>query len=644
MGKQARVFLVFTPIVFFGLLLFLSLPLTATGDSLQGQSRALPQAPMLQGAVESEPNDTIETADAIAVNLTMQGRIPVTRKEDIDWYRLVIPAADVGREYRATLEESVPSGDYNLELSLYDSEGDLVDLQQSGSTDIVEWSSSVITYYLQVRAESYDVDATTDAVYDLTIVRFDQPPPTATPVPWDTCEVNDDPNGTWSPDAPPGGPCPLSVSVEYVDLNFVPYPGQPAPNDDYFTFLAKAGRTYRISTDVFNGADTEMWLLDPNNNQISYDDDGGDGAGSRIVATLGDGFYKILIRDRLVNSSPPASQTYDVLVEDVTPATSTPTTTPGPGTATVTVPPPSIPGNPDVFEPNFGFANASLIGLDAKYANLNFVPWSGTDPDTDFYKLWVTAGKLYTCETTELGTASNTNILFCKIPPGETPPVVVNDEILTRMCFAGNDDVAPFDPNDPYRSRLTYFATANDYLYIVVGQVGRERILPEEWANLNYSLRCFIDLPGTATPTPTSPYIPPPPTATSAPVVNTPVPPSPTPLRLVVRPMSTPTPPPTPLPVVTPTPELYTIEVLVYYDENENGLFESGEGISSVLARVHEALSGELLSIDYTDETGRLRFSVPAQGPVRVSVPFFGFNQVIAATNTEIQIRIAPNP
>jgi hypothetical protein len=63
-----------------------------------------------------------------------------------------------------------------------------------------------------------------------------------------------------------------------------------------------------------------------------------------------------------------------------------------------------------------------------------------------------------------------------------------------------------------------------------------------------------------------------------------------------------------------------------------------------VLARAYDALSGDLLSIDYTDEVGALRFTVPADGPVRVSVPFFGFNQVVTTISADIQIRIAPLP
>lgn len=636
MSNRASLALAFLPVLLTGLLLFLGQTMAVSGSELSGRAFSPPAAPLLQGGDEVEPNDTLDTANPIDVNLTMSGRIPLTQTGDIDWYRLILSDTDLGRDFRATLDELVPDPDYRLELNLYDADGSLVDSGSSGSSTTLDWTSSVITYYLRVRAVDFDIiNAPGDAYYGLTAVRFASEPtstPTATPVPWDTCEVNDNPDGTWSGDTPPGGPCQLSVGLERTDMNFVPYNGQAAPNPDFYTFLAKAGRVYRITADVHGGADTEMWLYDAANAFIAYDDDGGTGSGSRIEVGLDDGFYKILVQDRVGSTDPPASQTYDIQVQDVTEPTLTPTSTPLPGTGTPTPVPPSIPGRPDSLEPNYSFERASLIGLDRLYTNLNFVPWAGTEPDTDFYKLWVASGMLYTCETSDLGTATNTNIIFCNGPSWD-------------YCFAGNDDVRPFDPSDPYRSRLTTFASYDGYLYIMLGQVGAEQILPEEWENLSYSLRCYIDMPGTATPTPTSSYIPPTPRPTSTPGAAeepTPTPTSPPPL--VVRPMTSPAPPPTSQPVVTPQPRLYAIEMSLYYDENENGQADPGEGISDVLARAYDAISGERLSIDYTDETGFLRFTLPAEGPVRVSVPFFGFNQVVTTTDAYIQIRIAPRP
>ncbi len=634
MSRQARIGVTLIPVVFWGLIIFIGLTTTARGSEPAGGAFAQRAGLLLQGATETEPNDTLDTADAIDVNLTMRGVILTTQTDDIDWYRLILSDTDLGRNFQATLEEVLPDADYQLELNLYDAGGSLVKTASSGSTTLVDWTSNVITYYLRVRATEFDVpNAPGDLDYNLTIVRFattPTPSPTATPVPWDDCEINDNIDGAW-----PGGPCLLAVGIEETDLNFVPATGQPAPNNDYFTFLAKAGHVYRVTTSVAGGADTEMWLYDPSNAQIAYDDDGGDGYGSRIERTLGDGYYKMLVRDRNVSASPSTAQTYDIVVEDLTPSTPTPTPTGTPGTPTVTPTPLSIPGQPDAFEPNYDFSRAALIGLDTKYTNLNFVPWSGTQQDNDFYKLWVVAGKLYTCETLELGTATNTNM-------------ILYSAANFQSGFAGNDDVVPFDPADPYRSRITFFSSYNGYLYILLGQVGAAQVLPEEWADLSYSLKCFIEQPGTATPTPTSAFVPPPdqPSATPQPTLPSDAPtalPTATPAQLVVVPMTTPTPPPPPA-ATTPAPELFVIEVLLYFDQNSNAQSDPQEGVSDVLVRAFDALTGEMLSIDYTDEMGYLRFTVPGSGPIHVNVPFFGFDQIVTQSNSSIQIRIAPRP
>lgn len=71
---------------------------------------------------------------------------------------------------------------------------------------------------------------------------------------------------------------------------------------------------------------------------------------------------------------------------------------------------------------------------------------------------------------------------------------------------------------------------------------------------------------------------------------------------------------------------------------------DPGEGILDVLARAYDAISGDLLSIFYTDTNGIVRFTVPTKGPVRIRVPFFGFDQIVIGQNSSIQIRILPRP
>ena len=105
MNRRATLTMAFTPIVLLSLFLFLGQAMVVSGDGSQSVLFGLPEAPLAQGATETEPNDTIDTANPIDVNLTMAGTIPIARTGDIDWYRLTLPDTDLGRDYRATLEE-----------------------------------------------------------------------------------------------------------------------------------------------------------------------------------------------------------------------------------------------------------------------------------------------------------------------------------------------------------------------------------------------------------------------------------------------------------------------------------------------------------------------------------------------------------
>jgi len=597
-----------------------------------------PARPMWQGGSETEPNDTPGQANTIVVNESMSGMVPLSNPSDVDYFVLT---TEIGRDYQVTLNESPVDGDYQFEIALFDSDQNFLDSANTGGgTGILEWTAGTDQYYFRVLALHIEVQ---DAPYDVNVIRFPLEPTPTSPPSWDACEINDTLTGSWSTDVPPGGPCPVSVGADVSDLNFVPYTGQASPNPDYFLVSVKAGRNYRLQTAVDAGVDTMVYLYLPGETddarfEDSNDDAPGLGLGSRLEWTPStDGAYLI----KVVNLEPlphESDETYTLTVTDISPTptpTYTPVATPTPGTPTATPTPLGIPGAPDVFEPNYDFSRAALIGLDTKYTNLNFVPWSGTQPDNDFFKLWVVAGKLYTCETLELGTATNTNMILYSAPNFQSG-------------FAGNDDVAPFDVADPYRSRITFFSSYNGYLYILLGQVGAAQVLPEEWADLSYSLKCFIEQPGTATPTPTSEFAPPPAQPSATPQSTSPSDaptalPTATPAQLVVVPMTTPTPPPPP-PAATPVPELFVVEVLLYYDQNNNAQSDPQEGISDVLVRAFDALTGELLSIDYTDEVGYLRFTVPGAGPLHVNAPFFGFDQIVTVSNTSIQIRIAPRP
>ena len=66
------------------------------------------------------------------------------------------------------------------------------------------------------------------------------------------------------------------------------------------------------------------------------------------------------------------------------------------------------------------------------------------------------------------------------------------------------------------------------------------------------------------------------------------------------------------------------------------------EGVEDVAVAIYDNITGELLAFGYTNEAGMIRFSsLLVSGAVRISIPFFQFNQVVVGDAT-IAIRIAP--
>ena len=192
---------------------------------------------------------------------------------------------------------------------------------------------------------------------------------------------------------------------------------------------------------------------------------------------------------------------------------------------------------------------------------------------------------------------------------------------------------------------MSWLSGYTGYAYILVGQV----ILPRanEAAGRTYALQCTIGLPNTPTPiasatplfTPT-PLVPPtpiPPEATLTPF--------PTPRlaqNLPVRELppiggnliATPTPAPTPMPI--------SLDVQVFTDQNKNGLLDRSEGIANVSVRILDENTQTPLGQAFTDGEGRVRFAITNDGPIRLSVPLFGYSTVVTEPNTIVRIGLVP--
>jgi len=400
------------------------------------------------------------------------------------------------------------------------------------------------------------------------------------------------------------------------------------PKDDWFRLdNAKLGWTYQVKAypDKTNNYNLGIIVYKANLTPIITDTTTNNNyAEITLVAdSYGPYFFKVF-----QISQQCSGETYHLDFSSAAPtptptATSTPTPTP---TSTPVPGATAIPGA-DQLEPNYDFDHAATIGTDITY-EANFIPWGGGGEDNDFYKIWIKPGLHFTCETLDLAPGVDTNMIVFDGPSWDN-------------AVGGNDDVELGD----YRSRFSYFSTYEGWLYILVGHGGR---LPaSELEDSDYKVRCEKQVPGqpTATSIPESTRTPqptaPPGSATVTPTTSGSPIATPAPSEgLTVRTLTT----PTPVPATTPAPRFVPISLLVYYDANDDHQPGAGEGIAGVSAQAYEAVTNQLLAQGFTDEQGSLEFTVAAQGPVRVSVPFFGFSQLVAGEGASIYVRVPPQP
>jgi len=284
----------------------------------------------------------------------------------------------------------------------------------------------------------------------------------------------------------------------------------------------------------------------------------------------------------------------------------------------------------DQYEPNFDFNIATTLAPGLPY-DMNFVPWGGGDVDNDFLKVRVKAGLQLTCETSDLDAAVDPRMVFYS-GPGEQYYIMANDDIEL-----GN-----------FNSRLSYYATYEGYVYILVGQ--GTRMDARDTVDSDYTITCDLSIPGTMpwqpgqgpTPTPGPDKDLPTPAPTPTPQVSVVATPTPPPLvddveltfRLVTRPSP-----------ATPTPEpsgFRTFRVVVYFDADQDGVLGAGEGVAGFYVQVLSPDGQQDLAQGYTDDQGQLSFTVPTIGTVRVVVPLLGVDRLIESSKPEVKIRIAP--
>jgi hypothetical protein len=448
-----------------------------------------------------------------------------------------------------------------------------------------------------------------------------------------TCQVNITTTPNVSNNFTPGS---AATVATYGGLALIPQTNVPPPTsivptvavDNWFILInatANYSYTFAATPDLSQNYNIGMELYGAPPSfpgaatLLAQDINTGDGTGAQLSYSFpGVGPYYIRV---FQISSYCSGSTYSLRFTSLAP-TPVPSITPSP---TKTIGPSATPyaGAPsvDVFEPNNNFDQATTLGLNVKYDNLNFVQWdvNSTEWDNDFFKVRVKPGMLVTCRTLQLKPGTDTNL-------------ILYDQNLNGIN--GSDDVDR--ANGDLSSSVTYFVTYEGWLYGLAGEgFARPR---SEQAGTGYSFECTITNQSSPTPGPTATDAPNVPTRTPIPT-ETPIPSptlTPTPPFIGVKPLPTATPPGLPTQQVP-------VSLLTYYDVNGNNKYDPGEGIVGISARVIDLTTGKLLAQGLTDTTGRVSFTVSAPGAVQLVVPYLNRSEIILPSGKAVTIRVSPS-
>jgi hypothetical protein len=564
-----------------------------------------------------EPNDTPNEAYQLlgtdSVTASEINFYPYQDRQgpDVDWFKVW---AKRDRTYEATTSDLIGGVDTDIEVYTSTSAQEPIAVDTSdGYESYAEWTPSQDNYYfIRVKNNIEIDDPDPDHTYSLTVKQKTEEEEV---ILGDQYEENDNANQTAN------STLPIATSVTLGDFKGKAtfHDAEDRDQGDWFRFWVKDGKWYQATTSALDGIDTRIEVRDRDNKVVEKDDDGGGGYASE-AAWKGDydGYYFIRVTNKVGTNG-----SYDMTVEEI----SAPESEPEPTAA----PPNQDADRCDKNNLGNSFEDACIIAR-GKAETFNFIPpYGGTD--NDFFKLWIKPGFTYKCATSDLDPGVDTNIILFSGPSWD-------------HGIGGNDDVEPGE----YRSAFTYHATYEGWLYILVGYGERT---PSDVNDSSYTLVCSMPGEPTTTPAPEAtntpqpdkdePTLTPTPTATSA---SSPVA-TPTPdnggtggaQSLTIRTLATPTPASV---EATAAPRFVPITLLVYYDANDDRQPGAGEGIAGISAQAYSVADNQLQAQGFTGEDGQVEFTVSAQGSIRISVPFLGFNQMVTGESASIYLRVPP--
>jgi hypothetical protein len=421
------------------------------------------------------------------------------------------------------------------------------------------------------------------ANFDYNLIISATPPPTATPTPT---------------------PTPLPVSMDGFEPNNTQFqatslsglPGcttlnnltiSPPGDVDYFMFNATPG-VIRVTALSSFGMNLNMAVTQTANGTPFAVT--ANGSPNPIAnGTITDpGFTLIQINAASVT----ALGIYALTVCNTPPPTATPTPTQGP-TPTLT-PTPNQGNAPDVAEQNNDFPTSFRLAP-GNNISLNFNSGIFGLVDVDYFVMKVKPGVTYTCQTSNLGTGADTAMSVYGPDPNPAAVLGANDDINAQL-----GQVA---------SKVTWTSAYDGDAYIVVSQAGALTVP----GNATYTLTCGVGT-GTTTTTGASPG--------GGGVVSGPVSSSASQIQLVGTPTVLPT------SIAAPIVSL-TINIVVAYDENANGVIDLTEGVSNMSIRATNPNTNKELTHGFTDLHGGLTLVIaaPEDQDILAVIPFLSIGK-----------------
>ena len=269
---------------------------------------AAPESAPLSPPVEAEPNDTFDDANPVPLSGYATGVITHgVSAADTDYF---VISTQIGREYRARLCIRT-TGPLKLQMILYNGDREYLDTSSSSSIyATMSWTAYQDSHYVRIEALNPNTTTLQTANYQLNLDKVAATPTaTNTPMPGkDDYEDNNDMSSAFK--------LPIAVSASATAASFY-----PLPDEDWYAFYVKSGRTYRATTSNLIGVDTYLEIFHRNGSRVAKNNDGGGGFASEVEwqTSYSDDYYYIRVTNLGPDSDP--DDTYDLTVSEVGPGT-----------------------------------------------------------------------------------------------------------------------------------------------------------------------------------------------------------------------------------------------------------------------------------------------------------------------------------